>query len=190
MLFNSKEGWCFLPLFCLEQWVCFDYSTLVLLGADLQLLSLSYTQTAHLDPDPEPSNIFNSCLHESGRMKNPADLFYWRRLENQCWAAYLSLRKCWDLTPIDGGFGSFGSRWWQRTTALPLLLDCVSRQHTLSVWMSQIWPLFTDPKRSSTTTDTGVNLCCWSGWDQTYIYREVATVRETLTDSSENKKQH
>lgn len=72
MLFSSKEGCCFLPLLC-QNWVCFDYSTLVLLGADLQPLSLSYTQTAHLDPDPEPSNIFNSCLHESGRVKNPAD---------------------------------------------------------------------------------------------------------------------
>lgn len=155
MLFSSKEGWRFLPLFFQEQWVCFDCSTLVLLGADLQLLSLSYTQTAHLDPDPEPSNIFNSCLHESGRVKNPADLFYW--------SAYLSLKKCWDLTLIDGGFGSFGSRWWRRTTAVPFLLDCVSRQHTLSVWLSQIWPLFTDPKHPATTTDTGVNMCCWSG---------------------------
>lgn len=57
MLFSSKEGWCFLPLFCQEQWVCFDYINHVLVGADLQLLSLSYTQTAHLDPDPEPPNF-------------------------------------------------------------------------------------------------------------------------------------
>lgn len=72
MLFSSKEGCCFLPLLW-QKWVCFDYSTLVLLGADLQPLSLSYTQTAHLDPDPEPSNIFNSCLHGSDRVKNLAD---------------------------------------------------------------------------------------------------------------------
>lgn len=110
MLFSSKEGWCFLPLFCQEQWVYFDYSTLVLLGADLQLLSLSYTQTAHLDPDPEPSNIFNSCLHKSGHVKNPADLFYCSRLENQCWATYLSLKNAeiwlWlmmGLGPLGGG---------------------------------------------------------------------------------------
>lgn len=79
--------------------------------------------------------FFNSCLHGSGRVKNPADLFYWRRLENQCWATYLSLKKCWDLALIDGGFGSFGSRWWRRTTVVSLLIDCVSLQHTLSVWV-------------------------------------------------------
>lgn len=140
MLFSSKEGWCFLPLFCQEQWVCFDYSTLVLLGADLQLLSLSYTQTAHLDPDPEPSNISNSCLHESGRVKNPADLFYW------CWAAYLSLKdaEIWlwlmvGLGPLGRGSdreqtcGAFAA--WLRFSAAHI--KCVNESDPTSLYRSQ-----------------------------------------------------